>query len=214
MDFSAEYWNREAKSFDAIYNEDGSVRGPLNRLLRRDMEGRYRFALSAARLDSRPRVLEIGCGTGIHTRGFLEAGAESVTGVDISRGMLGVAAARLEKYGGRARLIEGDFMTTRLDGEFDVVTAIGVFDYVAEPATFMARAMSFASGCFIATFPRAGTLRALIRSIRLALKRCPVYFYGERRVDELAAGCGAETERRATIGQLHCRSFVRSMPCA
>ena len=97
MDSRAAYWDNEALKFDSIYSEDGKVKGWLNKLLRRDMEERYIFTLNGARLNSRPRILEIGCGTGVHSKGFLDGGASMVTGVDLSPAMLKIAAARLEK---------------------------------------------------------------------------------------------------------------------
>jgi 2-polyprenyl-3-methyl-5-hydroxy-6-metoxy-1,4-benzoquinol methylase len=209
MDFNLsrtakEYWNGEAENFDAIYNEDGSVRGPLNKLLRSDMEGRYRFARTHARLDSRPRILEAGCGTGIHIKGYLEGGASFVTGVDLSHAMLTIAAQRLEGYGDRVALIEGDFMELEFDAPFDVVTALGVFDYVAEPLDFLRKAMSLAKDAFIATFPRSGTLRSCLRRARLSLKGRPVYFYSEEKLRDMAEACGARINRHEIIGQLHC----------
>ena len=220
MDFkkisdSAEYWNTEAKNFDAIYDEDGTVKGWLNRLLRKDMEGRYFFALRGARLDSRPHMLEIGCGTGVHTRGFLDAGAASVTGIDLSAEMLKIAAERLKNYGDKVKLIEGDFMAADFDragvtkNSFDVVTAIGVFDYIADPLSFMKKALGLTRGCFIASFPRSGTLRSFIRTARLALKRCPVYFYSKKQLESMAEKCGARIEEYEIIGQLHCVVFVK-----
>jgi ubiquinone/menaquinone biosynthesis C-methylase UbiE len=204
MDSRVVYWNTEAPKFDAIYREDGKIKGCLNKLLRSDMEGRYRFALNAARLDSRPRILEIGCGTGVHTKGFIEAGASSVTGVDLSPGMLKIAAARLKQYEGRFELLESDFMDTRFQRPFDVVTAVGVLDYVADPIAFIKKAMELASRYFIATFPRTGTLRSRLRSVRLGLKGCPVYFYSEAQLKSMARRCGAKIERHEIIGQLHC----------
>jgi predicted TPR repeat methyltransferase len=204
MDSRVVYWNAEAPKFDSIYREDGKIRGCLNKLLRSDMEGRYRFALKAARLDSRPRILEIGCGTGVHTKGFIEAGASSVTGVDLSPGMLKIAAARLKQYEGRFELVESDFMDARFQRPFDVVTAIGVFDYVADPVAFIKKATELASRCFIATFPRDGTLRSRLRSVRLGLKGCPVYFYSEAQLKSMARRCGTRIERHEIIGQLHC----------
>ena len=211
----AEYWNAEAKKFDAIYHEDGRVKGWLNRLLRRDMEGRYFFTLRGARLDSHPNVfdvLEIGCGTGVHTKGFLEAGAASVTGVDFSAEMLKIAAGRLKDYDDRVELAEGDFMTKDFAGRsFDVVTALGVFDYVAAPLEFVKKAIDSTKeeGRFIASFPRSGTPRSVIRSVRLSLKRCPVYFYSEEQLKSMAGECGARIEKYEVIGQLHCVVFVK-----
>jgi len=205
---SAEYWNAEAKNFDSIYHEDGTVRGWLNKLLRSDMEGRFIFALKAANLNTHPHILEIGSGTGVHSKGFLEGGAASVTGVDFSPEMLKIAAARLKNFKDRLKLLEGDFMETEFERVFDVVTAIGVFDYIEDSLSFMKKAMSLTSGCFIAAFPRSGTLRARLRSIRLAFKRCPVYFYSEEQLRHMAEECGARIAKHEIIGQLHCVVLV------
>jgi len=209
MDSRAAYWDAEASKFDSIYHEDGRVKGWLNRLLRSDMEGRYFFALSGARLDSHPHMLEIGCGTGVHTKGFLEAGAASVACIDLSPAMLKIAAARLNDYGDRVKLLEGDFMNTEFERAFDVVTAIGVFDYVEDSLSFMKKAMNLTKGRFIATFPRAGTLRSFLRTVRLGLKRCPVYFYSKAQLGSAAEECGARIEKHEIIGQLHCVILVK-----
>jgi predicted TPR repeat methyltransferase len=208
MDSRVVYWNSEAPKFDAIYREDGKVAGRLNKFLRRDMEGRYLFAVEAARLGAHPHILEIGCGTGVHAKGFLAGGASSVTGVDLSPEMLKIAAARLKPYEGRFELVESDFMDTRFQRPFDVVTAIGVLDYAADPLSFIKKAIGLTRGRFIATFPRAGTLRSRLRSIRLGLKGCPVYFYSEARIRSMAEGCGAAIERHEIIGQLRCVVLV------
>ncbi|MCL1941000.1 MAG: class I SAM-dependent methyltransferase [Synergistaceae bacterium] len=208
MDSKVIYWNNEAVKFNSIYHEDGKVKGWLNKLLRSDMEGRYIFALKGAHLDSRPNILEIGCGTGIHTKGFLDSGASSVTGVDLSPEMLKIAAVRLGKYESRFKLMEGDFLKLKFERAFDVVTAIGVFDYIADPLTFMKKAMSLTNRCFIASFPRSGTLRSRLRSIRLGLKGCPVYFYSEKQLTAMSDECGAVIAEHEIIGQLHCVIFA------
>ena len=211
---SAEYWNKQAEKFNSVYHEDGRVKGWLNKLLRSDMEGRYFFTLAGARLDSQPHrldVLEIGCGTGVHTRGFVKAGAASVTGIDLSSEMLNIAAERLKGCEDSVKLLEGDFMREDFTGRsFDVVTALGVFDYVAESLEFMEKAVNLTkerSGRFIAAFPRSGTPRSFMRTVRLALKRCPVYFYSEEQLRSMAEKCGAAIESHKIIGQLHCVIF-------
>ena len=210
-----EYWDGEASRFDGIYNEDGSVRGLLNKIFRGDMEGRLRFALSHSRLESSPDILEIGCGTGIHTKAFVDAGAASVTAIDMSPEMLRIASARLyapknsNKYAERTTLIEGDFMKAEFNRSFDAATAIGVFDYIEDSAAFLRRALG-ASPLVAATFPRAGTLRALARKVRLSLKGCPVYFYTKKKLETMAEECGANISAYEKIGQLHCVVFEKS----
>jgi ubiquinone/menaquinone biosynthesis C-methylase UbiE len=206
------YWDREAERFDRIYSAGGRVKGLHNRLFRSDMDGRLRFALLHAHPESGPDILEIGCGTGVHTVAYLDGGASSVTGVDLSRQMLAIASGRLEArpvHEGRAVLIQGDFMAERL-GSFDVVTAIGVFDYVEDPEAFMRKATRHATGSVIATFPRAGTFRACLRKLRLSINRCPVRFYTCDELHALAAACGARIAVHELIGQLHCVVIERS----
>jgi len=207
MDSRVEYWNNEASKFDTIYHEDGRVKGWLNRLLRIDMEGRYLFTLKGVDFDSHPHILEIGCGTGVHSRGFIQAGASSVTGVDFSAKMLKIAAARLEGYMDNIKLIEGDFMKLEFERTFDVVTALGVFDYISDPLNFIKKAMSLTTRHFIASFPRSGTLRSCLRTIRLRLKGCPVYFYSGTQLKSMALECGAVIRVHEIIGQLHCVIF-------
>jgi ubiquinone/menaquinone biosynthesis C-methylase UbiE len=123
--------------------------------------------------------------------------------------MLKIAAERLKKHESKVTLVAGDFMTTDFAAgkTFDVATALGVFDYVAEPLGFIKKAVCLTKGRFIASFPRSGTPRSFIRSVRLSLKRRPVYFYSESQLGSMAEKCGAVIEKHEIIGQLHCVIF-------
>ncbi|MDR1943885.1 MAG: class I SAM-dependent methyltransferase, partial [Synergistaceae bacterium] len=190
------YWDCEAERFSRIYGEDGGVMGCFNRLFRGDMDGRLRFAIENADMNLNPEILEIGCGTGVHTKAFIDAGASFVTGIDISPAMLRIASAKLSaaRYAERSALIEGDFEQydfSRVGRVFGVATAIGVLDYVSDAKGFLRRAADMADRV-IATFPRAGTFRSRVRKARLSLKGRPVYFYTKRDLDEIREVCGAE----------------------
>ncbi len=73
------------------------------------------------------RVLELGCGTGIHGALLAEAGYE-VTGLDLSEDMLVMAGQRVgglpPDIAGRVRFLRGDARDFRLDGKFDAVIAL------------------------------------------------------------------------------------------
>jgi ubiquinone/menaquinone biosynthesis C-methylase UbiE len=85
-------------------------------------------------------VIEIGVGTGRHTRRLLAQG-NRVTGIDVSSGML---AKLREKLGpiDQLRLIEGDFL--RLDpaslGRFDALVAALVLEHVRDLPSFFQQA--------------------------------------------------------------------------
>jgi SAM-dependent methyltransferase len=65
-------------------------------------------------------VLDVGCGTGGHSLILAERGYD-VIGVDQSPEMLRRARAKAESAGIRARFLEGDARTLRLDRSFDAV---------------------------------------------------------------------------------------------
>jgi SAM-dependent methyltransferase len=75
------------------------------------------------------RILEIGCGTGEHTKRFADAG-DDVTAIDPFEGMLSLAREKCEGKG------DVDFHETglpdpALEGEFDVIVAIrGVVNHL------------------------------------------------------------------------------------
>ncbi len=75
------------------------------------------------------RVLDLACGTGFYTRLFLEKGATSVLGVDLSEEMVRVAR-RIEAdrpIGASYRVGDGEHLG-RL-GAFDLVTAVWLLNY-------------------------------------------------------------------------------------
>lgn len=199
-----DFWDKEAESFDSIYGQDGRLKGFLNRVFRKDMEGRFSFVLDNALEHPSPRVLEIACGSGVYTLAFLKRGATHVTGVDLSPRMLKMAESRLSMFSGQYRLIEADFTKLSFSDPFDVVTAVGVFDYIEDPALFLKKMALCTRRVAIATFPRSGTWRAAVRFRRLQLKGCPVYFYDLETIKNHCSKCGMNIRKHEIIGQLHC----------
>jgi malonyl-CoA O-methyltransferase len=83
------------------------------------------------------RVLELGCGTGRHTIRLAQAG-NSVTGLDLSPGMLTEARRKLASFA-NVTLIEGDLLSTPLAGFDAVITAL-VLEHIADLDAFFAAA--------------------------------------------------------------------------
>lgn len=83
------------------------------------------------------RVLELGCGTGRHTIRLAKAGND-VTGLDLSPGMLAEARQKLAGFS-NVTLIEGDLLSTPLDGFDAVITAL-VLEHIADLDAFFAAA--------------------------------------------------------------------------
>jgi SAM-dependent methyltransferase len=77
------------------------------------------------------RVLDVGCGSGASSLRWLDGGA-TVTGVDVSSGLLAVAQART---GGRAELVLADAAAWRGDAPFDLLLSRFGVMFFADPVS-------------------------------------------------------------------------------
>jgi len=122
----------------------------------RRQEARAVLELVGRYADPAGRALEVGPGTGFYTLALARMFGE-VVAVEDSAGMAGILRGRLEGAGARnVTVVEGDFRAVRLEGEFEVVAAIGVLDYIAEPEEFVARMRELARRAVVVTAPQRG----------------------------------------------------------
>lgn len=164
----------------------------VNRILRRAVYQRFALTLEHAGDLTGKRVLDIGCGSGRYAVELARRGAAEVVGIDFSADMLKLAdeLAASEGMSDRIRFVRTDFDQFEDARGFDVVIAIGFFDYVADPAAAMSRARALTRGRFLASFPAPAFPRALLRRIRYGLKRVRLTFYRADEVRVLAERAG------------------------
>ncbi|KAJ9157655.1 Methyltransferase type 11 [Pleurostoma richardsiae] len=115
---------------------------------------------------SKPRVLDLACGTGYYSHKLLEWGAHSVVGVDLSSGMVDAANATLseeDKSTGRLRFQVGDALhlgssAAGDEGPFDIVTGVWLLNYAGSLAEVVQMFSSIAGslrdgGVFVGIMP-------------------------------------------------------------
>jgi SAM-dependent methyltransferase len=179
----------KAQAFDDLYEDER----PLVKLLRPGLLRRRQLSVGTVRSYAGPRVLDVGCGSGRIGEFVLDAGAADYVGIDFSEPMLALARERLERFGDRVQLIEGDFHDTPLEGQFDVVLALGLFDYLAEPERTIARLaeMCAPDGCVLGSFPAWSWLKGPIRKVRYEwIGDCPIFDYTAGGVEAMFAAAG------------------------
>ncbi|MGC1647421.1 MAG: methyltransferase domain-containing protein [Candidatus Sulfotelmatobacter sp.] len=202
----AEYWNNIANEFDAIYtgNKNPIARG-LDRWLRRDIYQRFEWVMSQVGDARGMKICDIGCGSGRFVTSLAKRGAE-VTGVDFAPEMLKLGAQLAHKEGvaDRCKFVLRDVLDWKTDERFDLVIAIGFWDYVADPLPRLQVIRKLTRTTFLSAWPRAATLRAAIRKVRLKADGCPVYFWHLAQVEDYLQGAGFRVDSREVLGQLHC----------
>jgi SAM-dependent methyltransferase len=124
-------------------------------------------------------VLDVGCGSCRNSALFADLGARRVVGIDFSAPVLELAReyARAARVVEQCEFIQADFLDYPFHETFDVVVALGVFDYIADSVRALKRMTELANDKVVASFPGVSPIRAPLRKLCYALRGCPVYFY-------------------------------------
>jgi SAM-dependent methyltransferase len=200
-----EYFTRAAVSFDALYIEDANALTQLiNRRFRRDIHERFVLSLDHVRKFSLESILDVGCGSGRYAVALAQMGVKRILGLDVSEGMIALAVRQADAKLPGSPAVEfrrGDFMEFEDSDRFELVLAMGFFDYVKDAAPVLARMRSLATHSVVASFPSLSWYRTPIRRIRYFCKRCPVYFYRPEQIERLGQAAGfVQTEVRKIPG--------------
>ncbi len=200
-----EHFRRKAFSFDHLYDEEHA----LQRLLRPGLFNRRALALEVAHEYDAPSVLDVGGGSGRIGELLLAEGASRYLDVDLSETMLDLARERLARFGDKVELVQGDFLATPLPGPFDVVLALGYFDYIEDAAAHTRRIGDLCSGSAIASFPRWSWTKGPVRKLRYeVINNCPIFAGPER----LSGPSRPGRQVRTVFDRLSGRPLVAQLP--
>jgi SAM-dependent methyltransferase len=201
-----EYWSRIAPEFDAIYTGNKNpVSRYLDRILRKDIYQRFDWVMRKADETKPATVCDVGCGSGRFVGSLAKRGAR-VTGVDFAPDMLKLARQLTEQDGvaERCEFVLSDILDWKTAQTFEMVIAIGFWDYVADPLPRLGVIRNLTTRTFLSAWPRAGTLRMAIRNARLKALGCPVYFFHLEQVEDYLRRAGFRVDSCEVLGQLYC----------
>src|SRR2546422_1074558 len=135
LDSVHSYFDREAERFDAIYERDKPLHQQIgDALFRRVIHERYSLVVNAVGAPGRS-FLDVGCGPGRYGIELGRRGAKHCHGVDVAQQMIDIARTEAARagVGERCSFEVSDFLSWHGDAKFDVVAAMGYFDYLEAP---------------------------------------------------------------------------------
>lgn len=188
-----DHFHADARRFDAIYEDS---RGLFSRLADRLWRGvvRRRFELTLRLLEplAGKTLLDVGCGSGRYCHAFALRGAARVVGVDFAAGMIALAEDYARRLGvqDRCEFRTGLFPDAVPDGPFDAATAMGFFDYIAEPVPIVTRLRELTRQTIVMSFPKAREWRVPVRRLRFWLNGCPLFLYTADQVRRILTDAG------------------------
>ncbi len=193
-------FREKAQQFDDLYEDERlSVR-----TLRAGLFRRRQLAVETVRSYSEPRVLDVGCGSGRIGEFVLQAGASRYLGVDFSEPMIELARDRLERFHDRAELQVADFLSAPIEPPFEVILALGLFDYIPEPHRFARRMFELCApgGCVVGSFPAWSLIKGPVRKVRYELiGNCPIFNYTRRELELMFGASGFSAVEIASPGR-------------
>jgi 2-polyprenyl-3-methyl-5-hydroxy-6-metoxy-1,4-benzoquinol methylase len=185
------FFDVRARQFDRIYRETSAPKRVLNSVLRPGIFERSKVLLREVERLEKPTLLDVGSGSGVNALAALEAGASFAVGVDVAPQMVDLSRERAVEAGliDRCRFEQADFMEWPNDERYDIVTALGVFDYVADWREFFRKMAAKSLSSVVASFPGTG-YRGRIRKVRYQLRDCPLFLYDLPQVTAFAREAG------------------------
>jgi SAM-dependent methyltransferase len=188
------YFHDRASRFAAFYRSEPVARvlgrGPLFDRLRGGVD-------IAAGLGAR-RVLDVGCGSGPLFAPLAERGVH-VTGIDPAPAMVALARHEADRHPGLVTVQDRGWESIDERDAYDVALALGVFDYVDDPAALLAR-MGRAAPHVVASFPAPG-LRLRLRQVRYGARGVHVHGYRPDDLVRLATESGMVAGELKPLGR-------------
>lgn len=181
------HFGKQAKRFDSIYEaEKGFWKKNVDKLFRQVVKDRFNLTFKEVTDLKGKTVLDVGCGSGRYCLEFVLRGAEKAFGIDYASTMIELAKTYAENVKEeRCQFICGDFINYDFKEKFDYTLAMGFFDYLKSPSTYLFKMKELTRQKIVASFPKKWKLRNLIRRARLFLANCPVYFYSRKEIEKL-----------------------------
>jgi 2-polyprenyl-3-methyl-5-hydroxy-6-metoxy-1,4-benzoquinol methylase len=202
LDSVRDYFNREARRFDAIYEQKKPWhQRVVDRACRTVVIERFKLICNLAPIRGEWTVLDVGCGSGRYAIALAQGGAARVMGIDVAASMVDLARSESDRLGYRNRceFQTSGFLDFATDERFDVVVATGYYDYLEDPLPHLQKMLKLSRGRVFATFPKRWEYRVPLRKTRFLLERGYVRFYSRREIVALARACGLPLDRLSLV---------------
>jgi len=185
------YFTRNAITFDSLYSEKemSSLMRFINRRFRRDIYERYMLSLEYVKKYNVKTVLDVGCGSGRYALGLSGIGVKQIQGIDFSPKMIELAKEYTKNVRENREVFKficSDFMEFNTEETYDLIIAMGFFDYIKDPVPVLKKMRVLSNHSVIASFPSVSIYRTPLRKIRYYFKRCPVYFFNPDMIKQFA----------------------------
>ena len=190
-----QYFDSVPRQWDSFYSHENRLSFVINKALRKGLYERYRLTFEHCGDLTGARVLDIGCGTGRYSIECVKRGASRVVGIDFAPSMIEFSRdiSRQMNVEGKCEFVCDDFLDHQFDESFDIVLALGFFDYIEAAGPIFEKTARLKPRKFAASFPKFTPIWSLQRKIRYNwIRKCPIYNYTAEQLEQLYGEAGFE----------------------
>lgn len=165
------HFHADAQRFDAIYEAE-EKKGAFERWVDNVWRGVVKRRLELAEQVLAPlagkTVVDVGCGSGRFCFMYAQRGAARVLGVDFAEAMIELARQHATRLGvaKQCEFRTGFFPEAVGNEQFDASTAMGFFDYIADPVQIVSAMRQLTRETMVMSFPKRWEWRIPIRRVR------------------------------------------------
>jgi cyclopropane fatty-acyl-phospholipid synthase-like methyltransferase len=196
------HFDEDSARFDAIYTDDKPAHQRfVDTYVRGIVAQRLRLARVLAPVPGDWTVLDVGCGSGRFDIALVQDGASHALGIDFAPRMIEIAEREAKAAGvaDRCTFEVKEFMDFKPADRFDIVLAIGYFDYVRDAEAHLRKMLELTRVRAFASFPKRMEWRVPMRMARFALTGGFVRFYSRKEIEQVMARLGLTPERSALL---------------
>lgn len=183
------YFDNQTDKWDILYAEGrrSAFMRFMDENFRSDIKIRFESTFQFFGDITDKSILDIGCGAGPYILESINKGAKEITGIDISGNMIDICKEKISKWQNSHHidLITDEFENHSFNKKFDFVIVMGVMDYVSKPDEFLKKILDVSNEKVAVSFPSYNWLRTPLRKVRYWVKKCPLYFYNRKRINDL-----------------------------
>lgn len=196
------HFDEDSARFDAIYTDAKPAHQRfVDTYVRGIVAERLRLVRVLAPLPGAWTVLDVGCGSGRFDIALVQDGAARALGIDFAPKMVEIAEREAKAAGvaDRCSFQVLEFMDFQSQEPFDVVLAIGYFDYVKDAEAHLRKMLALSKVRVFASFPKRMEWRVPIRMVRFALSGGFVRFYSRKEIEAILGRLGLTSDRAALV---------------
>ncbi len=183
------FFDGYASGFYSIYKEEqkNPIKRFLDRTVRYSMFHRFQKVSEIIEKSNSRDVLDAGCGPGWHDILLAKTLNINITGIDIAPEMIKISETESKKRNLETKLnfITADLLEYNFDQKFDAIFALGVVEYFDDPIDLLKKMKKICTNKILFSVPVLNHWLTTQRKIRYKIRKCPLWFYDEKKIDNL-----------------------------